>query len=401
MKGKQYAIVGGGIVGLSLAYKLLKAGTKVTLFERESSLAFHQSGNNSGVLHSGISYPVGSLKSKLCIDGYQQMIKYCSDNQVHFSLCGKYLFANSSHQFDYLKALHERAKTIGLKGARIVKESELKLNVPELVAKKALWIPQTGVVDYRTVCESLARSIEEMGGVIKLNSKVDSIQDNLGLLVIDKAEYKFDHIIIAAGNKTLSLSSNKALNNKYKLLSIKGEYYTTSIPRGIEYCLYPLPDPNLPFLGLHCHPDQNGIIEVGPTAIICKDEYQFDKSYITLDNVIPFLQYKEVRKMVYKNISFTIDQIFLRFSYKYFSRQVGDFLNISNPKWVYKRSGIRAQVVDNSGDLINDFKIHHVFNSTYLVNVPSPAATASLAIADFIITKNDQKDERNNTVRTV
>ena len=382
MKDKSVAIVGGGIVGLSLAYKLLQNGVKVTLYERESCLSFHQSGNNSGVLHSGIAYPVGSLKSKLCLDGYEQMIKYCSDNDVYYRLCGKYLFAQSFRQFDYLNSLYKRALQIGLRGVKVLNQTELELNVPELVAKKALWIPQTGIIDYREVCESLARSIEQLGGVIKLNSKIESVKEDEGKLLLQKKEYTFDHIIVAAGNNTISLSSDEYIRREFSLLSIKGEYYTTSTPQQIDYCVYPLPDPKLPFLGLHCHPDKNGMIEVGPTAIICKDEYQFEKKFITIDNISPLLKSREARKMVYRNLSFTFDQILLRFSKKYFALKVRTFLELSSSKLVYKRSGIRAQVVNSSGILINDFKINHFGKATFLINVPSPAATASLAIAD-------------------
>lgn len=393
MQDKSVAIVGGGIVGLSLAYKLLQNGAKVTLYERESCLAHHQSGKNSGVLHSGIAYSVGSLKSKLCLDGYKQMIKYCSDNNVHYRLCGKYLFAQSSHQFDYLYSLYERALKIGLTGVKILEQPELELNVPELVAKKALWIPQTGVVDYREVCESLARSVEQLGGVIKLNSKIESVKEDEGILLLQKTEYNYDHIIVAAGNNTISLSSDEVMKREFKLLSIKGEYYTTTTLQRIDYCLYPLPDPKLPFLGLHCHPDKNGIIEVGPTAIICKDEYQFEKKFITMDNISPLLKSRGARKMIYRNLSFAFDQILLRFSKKYFAHKVRAFLEIGSSKLVYKRSGIRAQVVNNSGLLINDFKINQFPKTTYLINVPSPAATASLAIADFILNEINSNNQ--------
>ena len=397
MKDKSVAIIGGGIVGLSLAYKLLQKGTKVTLYERESCLAFHQSGNNSGVLHSGIAYPIGSLKSKLCLDGYEQMIKYCSENNVHYRLCGKYLFAENSSQFDYLHSLYKRALKIGLRGVKILNEPELESNVPELVAKKALWIPQTGIVDYRQVCESLASSIDQLGGVIKLNSKIESVKEDEGKLLLQNKEYTFDHIIVAAGNNTISLSSNQDIKREFKLLSIKGEYYTTSTPQQIDYCVYPLPDPELPFLGLHCHPDKKGMIEVGPTAIICNDEYQFERKFITIDNIRPLLRSKEARKMVYRNLSFTFDQILLRFSKRYFAHKVRTFLKLSSSELVYKRSGIRAQVVNSSGILINDFKINRFPKTTFLINVPSPAATASLAIADFII---NQINFNNQNLKT-
>tara|TARA_B110000027_G_C16120185_1_gene302397 strand:- start:1410 stop:2588 length:1179 start_codon:yes stop_codon:yes gene_type:complete len=385
MKGKEYAIVGGGIVGLSLAYKLLKTGNQVTLFERESSLAFHQSGNNSGVLHSGISYPVGSLKSKLCIEGYHQMIDYCEKNKLKYSLCGKYLFASGADQYDYLEKLYSRANKIDLKGVKILSKAQIVREVPELNAEKALWIPQTGIINYRLVCDNLANTIIELGGKIKLNANILNVQGESGKICLEQDCLTFDHVIVAAGNNTLSLSSNIELQRNYRILSIKGEYYEAPIPKTLNYCIYPLPDPNLPFLGLHCHPDRDGKIEVGPTAIICKDEYQFDKTLITFNNLIPIVRYAEVRKMIRKNFSFTIQQIFLRFSQRYFNKQVKSFLNLADYAWKYKRSGIRAQLVNREGELINDFRIEFNKKATYLINVPSPAATASFAIADYII----------------
>tara|TARA_B110000211_G_scaffold12809_1_gene13397 strand:+ start:2829 stop:4004 length:1176 start_codon:yes stop_codon:yes gene_type:complete len=381
-------IVGGGIVGVSIMYSLLekKPKSRVLLIEKENSLAFHQTGHNSGVIHSGIYYEPNSLKAINCLNGYKDLIQLCNKNNIEYRLPGKLIAARNEFEENQLLFLKSRGEENGLENLQILNKSQIKDKEPYLNAKSALHVPQTGIIDYKKLTEYLAQKIIQKGGNIFLNKKVTNIIENV--VYCGKDKYKGDKIIIASGVHSDKFSVKK---NKYKILPFRGEYFKVSgkSKKLVQNIVYPVPDLNFPFLGVHFTNSINDTLEIGPNALLSfsKENYNHKLSF-NFKDTIDILSFKGLYPMVLNNLGFVKNEIKKSFFKKEFMKEIHSYYPFINEDDIsFSRSGIRAQICKKNGELVDDFIIE---NNQYIINIlnaPSPAATSALSISNQILNK--------------
>ena len=392
-KGKKIAVIGGGIIGLATAYKLGLKGAKVSLFEKEQSFGLHQSGNNSGVLHCGLYYKPGSLKAKLAVQGIQKMVDFCEENQVPYDICGKAVVATNDKESIALDNLAKRGNQNGLTGLKFLKNMELKTREPFVKASKALLVPQEGIVDYKRVMHVLAQKIKENGGEILTNSSIEKVYETPDeIKVISKEqEFNFDYLFACAGlhsDRIFKLCTGK--KSPVKIIPFRGEYlkFKTEYESLVNHLIYPVPDSKYPFLGVHFTRMIDGSKEVGPNAVFTFKREGYKKGNFSLKDSYESLTYKGLQKFILHNFSFAFDEfkssLFLNDFVKKAKKMIPD---IEKHMLEKGPAGVRAQAVSEEGELIMDFSIEKTKRQIHVLNAPSPGATASLAIAEYVIDK--------------
>lgn len=384
------AVIGGGILGLSIAHKLqeLKSSPNVFLFEKESNVGAHQSGRNSGVLHCGLPYKPNSLKARLAVSGIRQMTDFCKKNAIDHDICGKVVVATNETEIKYLDQLAERGRLNGLKGLKILSKSQLKKIEPNVIAKKSLFVPQEGIVNYKQVMNVLKNKILENNGKIFFSTEILRVGDNNEIQTVDFAE-KFDLVINCSG-----LFSDKNFNrytgekSPIKIIPFRGEYFRLKD----EYkdifnnLIYPVPDPKFPFLGVHFTRMIGGDREVGPNAVLAFKREGYSIKDFSLKDSLENLTYPGLIKFIMSNFSFCIDQLKTSLFSTHFISQAKKMIpDIDSKMFLKGTSGVRAQAMDKSGNLIMDFNVVRKKNQIHVLNAPSPGATASLSIADYIL----------------
>ena len=389
------AVIGSGIVGLSVALNLQSDNKKVLVIEKEEDVARHQSGRNSGVIHSGIYYKPGSLKSELCIRGRELLLEYAEEKGIDYKLSGKIIADNDITK---LKGLEDRARELGLDGVRILNESEMKEREPNLLYKVGLLVPQAGVIDYSVVSESLKEDFINNGGTIVFYEEVTSIYELLdsdGTTVGKKLKtknstYVADYLINCAGLYSDSIAKLDGLKPSIKIIPFRGEYYIirNKDRKLINSMIYPLADPQLPFLGIHLTKTIDGEIEAGPNAVFAFAKEGYTWGTLNLSELIGSISFVGFWRLASRYFGTGIGEMYRSLRRKKFLAEINKFV-----KDVYledlesKNSGVRAQAVDKKGNLIDDFYFLEGSNSLHVINAPSPAATASLAIAEYISSK--------------
>ena len=311
---KQVAIIGGGILGLAIGYELSIShpNFKVTLFEKEGSLGKHQSGNNSGVLHCGLYYQPGSLKAKLAVDGIREMIAFCEKNQIKHEVCGKIVVASDDREIGLLDNLADRGAKNGLKGLKFLSSDEIKQREPNVRAKKALLVPEEGIVDYMQVMEVMSSYILNAGGKISTNNKVIGLtasNENSSVLKTENSEQAFDLVINCSGlfsDRTYSSLTSK--KSPIKIVPFRGEYMhiADEYKHLINHLIYPVPDPKYPFLGVHFTRMINGGREVGPNAVLALKREGYKNTDFSLIDTLDSLTYKGFVNFFAKNTSFAM-----------------------------------------------------------------------------------------------
>lgn len=394
---KEIAIVGGGILGLAIGYHLStsKSYFKISLFEKESEIGKHQSGNNSGVLHCGLYYQPGSLKAKLAVDGIREMISFCKKNDIEHDVCGKVVVANNDREVIFLNNLADRGDKNGLIGLKYLSNKMLQDREPNVKAKKALLVPEEGIVDYKAVMNTLSSFIFENGGDIYLNNKVESareINNSRILLKTNQIEKEFDIVINCAGlysdrnytNLTMKKSPIKIVPFRGEYMQIKDKYKDI-----VNHLIYPVPDPNYPFLGVHFTRMINGTREVGPNAVLALKREGYKKTDFLFSDTYDSLTYKGFLNFITKNFSFAMGEFASSLSNKAFIQKAKKLIPDVEECMFRKdgTAGVRAQALSPEGELIKDFKIIKDGNQIHVLNAPSPGATASLSIAKYIINK--------------
>lgn len=313
---KEVAIIGGGILGLAIGYELSIShpNSRVTLFEKEDGLGKHQSGNNSGVLHCGLYYQPGSLKAKLAVDGIREMIAFCEKNHINHEVCGKIVVASDDREIGLLDNLADRGAKNGLNGLKFLNPQELKQREPHVRAKKALLVPEEGIVDYKQVMEVMAKHILNAGGRIFTNSKVLGLTtsyDNSTLLKTEKSEQAFDSVINCSGlfsDRTYSSLTSK--KSPIKIVPFRGEYMhiADEYKHLVNHLIYPVPDPKFPFLGVHFTRMINGGREVGPNAVLAFKREGYKNTDFSLNDTLDSLIYKGFLNFFAKNTSFAMGE---------------------------------------------------------------------------------------------
>ena len=384
-----FIVIGGGIVGLSTALKLQESNKKVLILEKEKDVALHQSGRNSGVLHSGIYYKPNSFKSNLCIRGRELMLEFLNLKKIPYRLEGKIVVDEDIHK---IESLYERAKSLEMNGVEVIKDSALIDKEPNSKILQGLFVPQAGVVDYKVVTEMMALTFKESGGEIEYFQEIIDIKDEQDSKLVSSKKQTFagDFLINCAGLFSDKVAKLDGLNPKVQIIPFRGEYYETVNQKThlLNNMIYPIADPDLPFLGIHLTKTVDGRIEVGPNAVLAFSREGYSWSKFNLFQTLETITYKGMVKLGGRYFKTGISEMYRSLNKTAFVKEVNKLLpGIQANDLVQRPSGVRAQAVSEKGDLLDDFLFEEGTQSLHVLNAPSPAATASLAIGEYIATK--------------
>ncbi|MDT8887141.1 L-2-hydroxyglutarate oxidase [Aquirufa regiilacus] len=385
-------IVGGGIVGLATAHRLLEANPalKIALFEKEAMVSMHQTGNNSGVIHSGLYYKPGSLKAKNCIEGYHQLIDYCQKEEIPFELTGKIVVASTQDQRVQLENLYQRGQENGLDGLKKLSLEEMREHEPHVIGVEGMWVPQTGIVDYRAVAAKLAQGIQAKGCEVHLGEKVIDITKGLSYSIVEtnKAVYEAKLIINCAGlysDQVAQWTQKEPLD--VRIVPFRGEYFKLRKEKEylVKNLIYPVPDPNFPFLGVHFTRMMRGGVEAGPNAVLAFKKEGYTKLGINAKELWDTLTWPGFQKVAVKYWETGLGEMYRSFSKEAFTKALQGLIpEIQIDDLVEGGAGVRAQACDRSGGLLDDFSIVQDEKVINILNAPSPAATSSLSIGKTV-----------------
>lgn len=382
----QVIIVGGGIVGLATAYQILKSkpGLKLLVLEKDRTLASHQTGHNSGVIHSGIYYKPGSLKAQNCILGYHLLLEFAKEHQIPYELCGKIIVATMPEELPRLEALYERGIANGLEGLKWVEKDQISEYEPHCAGLRALFVPQTGIIDYLKVSLKYAELIREMGGEIQTGQRVKNILKGSEISVVTGDQtYITEKVINCAGLYSDKVAEFTEGNLDTRILPFRGEYFMLKPERHhlVRNLIYPVPDPAFPFLGVHFTRMMNGHVEAGPNAVLAFRREGYRKWDIHVRELWNTLSWPGFRKVSMKYWKTGLGEMHRSFSKKAFTKALQRLIpEIKESDLVTAEAGVRAQACHRNGDLLDDFKIIQDQNIIHVLNAPSPAATSSLSI---------------------
>ncbi|MCL6493273.1 MAG: L-2-hydroxyglutarate oxidase [Ignavibacterium sp.] len=390
--GRNYDLIfiGGGIVGTASALQLLqKKNLRILLIEAEDSLARHQTGNNSGVIHSGLYYKPGSLKALNCTRGREMLYEFCQTHSIPFERCGKIVVATDESEIPSLRMLEERGIANGLVGIKRLNKEEIKEYEPYANGIEALYVPQTGIVDYVAVTNKYAKLIMKNGGEIKLNAKASSIKVTCKEIVVitEEDEFKAQYLVNCAGLYSDKVARMSGINPDVKIIPFRGEYYELKKEKQhlVKNLIYPVPDPQFPFLGVHFTRMIHGGVEAGPNAVLAFKRTGYKKTDIDLSQIAEMIFYSGFWKMAKKYYKMGFEEFRRSFSKKLMVKSLQKLIpDLTEDDIVPGGSGVRAQALDRDGKLLDDFRIIQTDKMIHVLNAPSPAATASLSIGDTI-----------------
>ncbi len=385
-------LVGGGIVGLATGYKLIAArpDLKIAILEKESQLALHQTANNSGVIHSGLYYKPGSLKAINCIQGYHELVTFCEDENIPYEITGKVVVATRDSQKPILTMLLERGLENGLTGTRQISLEELKEYEPHCTGVGAIHVPQTGIVDYLQVALAYGRKIIQLGGAIFLDHKVLEInqKDSINYIETSKGTFQAKLVVNCAGLYSDKVARmNDASINDVKIIPFRGEYFKLKAERAylVKNLIYPVPDPNFPFLGVHFTRMQKGGVEAGPNAVLAFKREGYKKTQVDFAELAETLTWPGFQKVAAKYWKTGIGELYRSFSKAAFTKALQELIpEIQESDLVEGGAGVRAQACDRTGGLLDDFAIRESEFAINVLNAPSPAATSSLSIGGTV-----------------
>ena len=384
-------VIGGGIVGLASAYSLLEqnAGLRLVVIEKENTLAAHQTGRNSGVIHSGLYYKPGSLKAQNCQNGYKLLLEFCAKEEVAYEICGKIVVATKTEEFSRLEELAIRGKANGLSRIRHLSESEIKDHEPHCAGRRGLFVPETGIIDYKQMCEKLVVRITALGGEILLGEKIESISSSLGRQRVSTSHSSYDSkvVVVCAGLQADRLASKMDRNLDLRILPFRGEYFSLkpSAQKLVKNLIYPTPDPAFPFLGVHFTRMIDGSIECGPNAVLALAREGYLKTDFSMRDIWETITWPGFRHVARRHWRTGLGEykrsIFKSAFVTALQRLVPE---ITKDDLVPAAAGIRAQACSRDGGLLDDFEIRTIGSTVHICNAPSPAATASLSIGQHV-----------------
>jgi L-2-hydroxyglutarate oxidase len=385
-------IIGGGIVGLATALRLLekKPQLKLLLLEKEEAVAAHQTGHNSGVIHSGLYYKPGSLKATNCIQGYHQLLDFCQKHEIPHDICGKIVVATRTAELQQLQVLYERGQQNGLGGLEILSPEQMREIEPHVAGVKGIKVPQTGIIDYVAVANKYADLIQEKGGVIRLGERVSSVSERQGIsnVVTQKGSYEGKLLINCAGlysDKVTQFTEHQDI--QVKIIPFRGEYYELKPEKQhlVKHLIYPVPDPNFPFLGVHFTRMIGGGVEAGPNAVLAFKREGYKMSDFSWSEFRETLAWPGFRKVAGKYWKTGLGEYYRSFSKAAFTKALQALLpELQEEDLVPGGAGVRAQACDVNGGLLDDFAIVENAQAINVCNAPSPAATSSLSIGDTV-----------------
>ena len=395
MNKKRYAVIGGGINGLAVARQLLLdfPDATVVLFEKEASVASHQSSHNSGVVHAGLYYEPGGLKARLCRRGGELIGNYCRDNAIPYDECGKVVVALQEEELPRLEAIYRKAQANGVPGVRLIGSNELREIEPNCIGLGALHSPKTAIVSYGQIAARIADEIRERGGRICLNSPVERLLEQGGEVRVELADGEvfdavFDQAIACAGLQSDRLAERSGDQDTPRIVPFFGQYYVIdeAFKSHVKGLIYPVPDPRFPFLGVHFTKRIDGQMTIGPNAFISFGRENYDGRSMNLADIFNFASYPGFWKFAARNLPATLRELKTVVSEASFVREAARYVpTLASVGIVPAVRGIRAQAMEANGALVDDFVIRQHGNITHIRNAPSPGATSSLAIAEYIV----------------
>jgi len=387
------AIIGGGIVGAATFYQLQKhhPSLKIILIEKEERLAFHQTGNNSGVMHSGLYYKPGSLKAKNCVEGRKALVKFAQENNIPHDVCGKVVVAVDESELPYLDKIFGTGLENKIEGIEKINSEQIKEHEPFCVGIAGIWVPCTGIIDYVKATDKMVEIALNINpeSQLELNTEANSFEKEKDVNVIgtNKGTYRSRYTIFCGGLQADRLALKDHVKLKEKVVGFRGDYYelTEGAKHKIKNLIYPVPNPDFPFLGVHFTRMTNGEIECGPNAVFTFKREGYGKTDFNWKDTIDALSYRGTWKLFFQNMSFGINEYRRAFSKKLFLKTLQRLVpSLTMDDIKPGRSGVRAMLLSEDGDTRDDFRIEYKDSSIHVLNAPSPAATASLAIGDNI-----------------
>lgn len=396
LKSADVLVVGGGIVGAATFYKLaLKFPDKtIGIIEKESAWAAHQTGNNSGVIHSGLYYKPGSSKAYHCVNGRHQLVDFCEKNDVDFDVCGKVVVATKESELPFLDKIFDNGIANNTEGIEKISSQKLKEIEPFVEGIAAIWVPCTGIVDFKGATEKMVELALKQNtnnfALLNCSYLSSEFNKNHSKIQITDGIIEANNVVFCGGLQADRLAKKDGVKLKEKVVGFRGDYYelTEQAKHKVKNLIYPVPNPDFPFLGVHFTRMTNGEIECGPNAVFSFEREGYSKTAFNFRDSWDALNYKGTWKLFFKNASFGINEYRRAFSKKRFLKTLQVLIpSLTMDDIVEARSGVRALLLAQNGDTRDDFRIEVNNNNVHVLNAPSPAATSALAIADTIVKK--------------
>ena len=384
------AIVGGGIVGSSTAMQLAeKSGKRIVILESEGALARHQTGNNSGVIHSGLYYKPGSLKARFCTAGRERLYQFCEERRIPIERCGKIVVATREEEIPHLLNLYERGVANGLEGIRLIAREEIQEREPHIDGIQGIHVPQTGIVDYTAVTLAYGQEFEKLGGEIRLHAELLGVRREDGRLILKTTAGTLSskNLINCAGLQSDRVARKCGIDPGVRIVPFRGEYYDLVREKEhlVKHLIYPVPDPRFPFLGVHFTRMIRGGVEAGPNAVLALKREGYGRFSFSLRDVLSYVFYAGFWKMAAKYGWTGLGEIWRSLSKRAFVKALRRLLpELTMGDVVRGGAGVRAQALAKNGSLLDDFHLLKEQGMIHVLNAPSPAATASLSIGEEI-----------------
>ena len=387
------AIVGGGIVGSATFYQLQKAfpAKKLVLIEKESKLAHHQTGNNSGVIHSGLYYTPGSKKAENCVNGRHELVKFAKEHKINHDICGKVVVATSSSEISNLEKILDNGIHNNIEGIERINADQIKEIEPEVAGVDGIWVPCTGIIDFASVTERMIQVAIGTNTSSKVYTSTEVVNIEQGedekVISCNNLKIKSTFLIVCGGLQADRLAKIDQVNLKEKVVGFRGDYYELEehAKHKVKNLIYPVPDPQFPFLGVHFTRMVNGDVECGPNAVFSFKREGYGKTDFSLKDTVDALTYSGTWRLFLKNASYGINEYRRAFSKPLFLKTLQKLIPSLEMKDIKPgRAGVRALLLGKDGDTRDDFRIEYGNNSIHVLNAPSPAATAAMAIGNDI-----------------
>ena len=387
------AIIGGGIVGAATFYKLQKKNPelKIVLIEKEKLVADHQTGHNSGVIHSGLYYTPGSLKAKNCVSGRHELVAFAKEHGIAHDVCGKVVVATKESELQYLEKIFQNGSANNIEGLEKITSSQIKEIEPFVEGISGLWVPCTGIIDFRGATSKMveiALALQSESKLLLEHEVIDILKgETISTIVTNKGNVTAKHLVFCAGLQADRLAKKDGVALKEKVVGFRGDYYelTEEAKHKVRNLIYPVPNPDFPFLGVHFTRMVDGEVECGPNAVFTFKREGYGKTDFSWRDTIDALTYKGTWKLFFSNMSFGINEYRRAFSKKLFLKTLQRMVpSLTMDDIKPGRAGVRALLLAQDGDTRDDFRIEYHGSSIHVLNAPSPAATASLAIGGYI-----------------
>ncbi|MFT2112475.1 L-2-hydroxyglutarate oxidase [Marinomonas sp. 2405UD68-3] len=390
------AIIGGGIVGLATAWQLIQANPrkKIILIEKESDVGCHQTGHNSGVIHAGVYYNPGSLKAQFCKEGAKETKAFCHKYKINFDVCGKLLVATNNQELKRMQALYERCKNNDI-DIELLDKDELKRREPNILGEAAIFVRDTGIVDYQKICRKLAELFEYNGGVLCLDSKVTGLKESKKEVTIEigSRAITVGHLVTCSGLMADRMTKMLGIPTNFQIIPFRGEYYKlpSAYDSIVHHLIYPIPDPDLPFLGVHLTRMIDGGVTVGPNAVQGWKREGYGRFNFSIKDTLQMLAFKGYWKLISQHWRTGLKETHNSWIKSGYLKQVNKYCSLINEDDLLPYpAGVRAQAVMADGSLVHDFLFAQSPRTLHVCNAPSPAATSAFPIGRHIIDKIDE-----------